>query len=144
MRWGDDYFCRSQPIIMHRCSLWQRSMVEWCVDTLRQKWRLLLGLPLKELSTSAQIASPGGWRFGYPGRARLQPTAAIAQLGERQTEDLKIPGSIPGLGTFVRSPFSSSSPSVPEMGQHCQHNSPCVLPENLQGQFGELVLAQAV
>ena len=24
--------------------------------------------------------------------------AAIAQLGERQTEDLKIPGSIPGLG----------------------------------------------
>ena len=26
--------------------------------------------------------------------------AAIAQLGERQTEDLKIPGSIPGLGTF--------------------------------------------
>ena len=30
----------------------------------------------------------------------LQPpcTAAIAQLGERQTEDLKVPGSIPGLG----------------------------------------------
>jgi hypothetical protein len=27
-------------------------------------------------------------------------TAAIAQLGERQTEDLKVPGSIPGLGTF--------------------------------------------
>ena len=26
-------------------------------------------------------------------------TAAIAQLGERQTEDLKVPGSIPGLGT---------------------------------------------
>ena len=28
------------------------------------------------------------------------PTAAIAQLGERQTEDLKVPGSIPGLGSF--------------------------------------------
>ena len=28
-------------------------------------------------------------------------TAAIAQLGERQTEDLKVPGSIPGLGTFL-------------------------------------------
>ena len=28
------------------------------------------------------------------------PTAAIAQLGERQTEDLKVPGSIPGLGTL--------------------------------------------
>ena len=27
--------------------------------------------------------------------------AAIAQLGERQTEDLKVPGSIPGLGMFV-------------------------------------------
>ena len=26
--------------------------------------------------------------------------AAIAQLGERQTEDLKGPGSIPGLGTL--------------------------------------------
>jgi hypothetical protein len=25
-------------------------------------------------------------------------TAAIAQLGERQTEDLKVPGSSPGLG----------------------------------------------
>ena len=25
-------------------------------------------------------------------------TAARAQLGERQTEDLKVPGSIPGLG----------------------------------------------
>ena len=27
--------------------------------------------------------------------------AAIAQLGERQTEDLKVPGSIPGLGSFL-------------------------------------------
>ena len=30
----------------------------------------------------------------------LNARAAIAQLGERQTEDLKVPGSIPGLGTF--------------------------------------------
>ena len=28
-------------------------------------------------------------------------SAAIAQLGERQTEDLKVPGSILGLGTIV-------------------------------------------
>ena len=28
----------------------------------------------------------------------LAHMAAIAQLGERQTEDLKVPGSIPGLG----------------------------------------------
>ena len=27
-------------------------------------------------------------------------SAAIAQLGERQTEDLKVPDSIPGLGTI--------------------------------------------
>jgi hypothetical protein len=27
--------------------------------------------------------------------------AAIAQLGERQTEDLKVPGSIPGLGMLT-------------------------------------------
>ena len=27
--------------------------------------------------------------------------AAIAQLGERQTEDLKVPGSIPGLGILL-------------------------------------------
>ena len=29
--------------------------------------------------------------------------AFIAQLGERQTEDLKVPGSIPGGGIFVLS-----------------------------------------
>ena len=28
--------------------------------------------------------------------------ALVAQLGERQTEDLKVPGSIPGRGTFPR------------------------------------------
>lgn len=27
--------------------------------------------------------------------------ASIAQLGERQTEDLKVPGSIPGRGSFM-------------------------------------------
>ena len=27
--------------------------------------------------------------------------ADIAQLGERQTEDLKVPGSIPGVGIFI-------------------------------------------
>lgn len=31
--------------------------------------------------------------------AHADTMAAIAQLGERQTEDLKVPGSIPGLGT---------------------------------------------
>ena len=30
-----------------------------------------------------------------------QSRATIAQLGERQTEDLKVPSSIPGLGTNI-------------------------------------------
>ena len=38
------------------------------------------------------------------------PTAAIAQLGERQTEDLKVPGSIPGLGKFSQCKNLASEP----------------------------------
>ena len=38
--------------------------------------------------------------------------AAIAQLGERQTEDLKVPGSIPGLGILRRAlPSAHQQPS---------------------------------
>ena len=33
------------------------------------------------------------------GGRRISVQAALAQLGERQTEDLKVPGSIPGGGT---------------------------------------------
>ena len=39
--------------------------------------------------------------FGMNFRSYFNSTAAIAQLGERQTEDLKVPGSIPGLGTLL-------------------------------------------
>ena len=35
--------------------------------------------------------------------------AALAQLGERQTEDLKVPGSIPGLGKVVQIIFEMLS-----------------------------------
>ena len=38
--------------------------------------------------------------------------AAIAQSGERQTEDLEVPGSIPGLGTFSRSMKLDVSPYI--------------------------------
>ena len=31
---------------------------------------------------------------------KTRTCAAIAQLGERQTEDLKVPGSIPGRGNL--------------------------------------------
>ena len=34
--------------------------------------------------------------------------ADIAQLGERQTEDLKVPGSIPGVGNSFSSPILQS------------------------------------
>ena len=39
--------------------------------------------------------------YGSVFNMRIESRAAIAQLGERQTEDLKVPGSIPGLGIFV-------------------------------------------
>ena len=39
----------------------------------------------------------------------VQNIAAIAQLGERQTEDLKVPGSIPGRGrSFLLRHLSNS------------------------------------
>ena len=34
------------------------------------------------------------------GKSCRKTCAAIAQLGERQTEDLKVPGSIPGRGNL--------------------------------------------
>ena len=39
----------------------------------------------------------------YQSYQEYKPTAraAIAQLGERQTGDLKVPGSIPGLGNLL-------------------------------------------
>ena len=43
--------------------------------------------------------------------SKLTTAAAIAQLGERQTEDLKVPGSIPGLG-IIFSIFQGSAQSV--------------------------------
>jgi hypothetical protein len=42
-------------------------------------------------------------------------SAEIAQLGERQTEDLKVPGSIPGLGKMIPSaslPPQQASPFI--------------------------------
>ncbi len=42
-------------------------------------------------------ASPSGHTAGQS----VSIEAALAQLGERQTEDLKVPGSIPGGGTLL-------------------------------------------
>ncbi len=41
----------------------------------------------------------GGDTFAASGDNK-HAEAALAQLGERQTEDLKVPGSIPGGGTL--------------------------------------------
>ena len=43
---------------------------------------------------------PGTISHGLSKQVRLLSKAAIAQLGERQTEDLEVPGSIPGFGNF--------------------------------------------
>ena len=45
--------------------------------------------------------SGGHQRSVVPTRSLVNNRAAIAQLGERQTEDLKVPSSILGLGISV-------------------------------------------
>ena len=52
----------------------------------------------------------------------LRTEAAIAQLGERQTEDLKVPGSIPGLGILFFS--ASHSESLGELQASILNNFP--------------------
>ena len=53
------------------------------------------------LSSSVSAPRPGRWFLGSHILAVAGTVAAgIAQLGERQTEDLKVPGSIPGHGTY--------------------------------------------
>ena len=57
------------------------------------------------LTHETRVRVPAAERFhiNFDGNAKnMTPVssrhAEIAQLGERQTEDLKVPGSIPGLG----------------------------------------------
>ncbi len=68
-------------------------------------YRGLLALdPLLGEWTPAAGAPAGGPALHVMGSYLPPPAchhAAIAQLGERQTEDLKVPGSIPGLGRLV-------------------------------------------
>jgi hypothetical protein len=55
---------------------------------------------------------------------RLSFGASIAQLGERQTEDLKVPGSIPGRGNLC--PFSLQTTYRTDATRH--HGSDSCLP----------------
>ena len=53
--------------------------------------------------------------------AQRGAVAAIAQLGERQTEDLKVPGSIPGLGTCFS--YRRGRPLSSTVGPMMHHHS---------------------
>ena len=56
-------------------------------------------------------------KISFLGNVRRNPTAyqaATAQLGERQTEDLKVPGLIPGLGIFRSSSNGDAQILLPE------------------------------
>ena len=46
---------------------------------------------------------PPGFTFQFKGDIFTNFVAEIAQLGERQKEDLKVLGSIPGFGKYYRS-----------------------------------------
>ena len=60
--------------------------------------------------------------------------AEIAQLGERQTEDLKVPGSIPGFGNrTIITTFSPLSTKVLFPYYIC-HNTTWIIPNSLGGQ----------
>ena len=50
------------------------------------------------LLTLATLSSKKGLNMTISSLRGMSYQAAIAQLGERQTEDLKVPGSTPGLG----------------------------------------------
>ena len=47
--------------------------------------------------------------------------AAIAQLGERQTEDLEVPGSIPGLGILFLAASGRAPLSADSAAKDCRH-----------------------
>ena len=75
-----------------------RFAVAFCWSALRMVWRA-------SANGFAPVVSEKcvGLCTGKPmrvARAARERSAAIAQLGERQTEDLEVPGSIPGFGRF--------------------------------------------
>ena len=65
------------------------------VDTLKS-WRA--GPSITQLYSNTK-------HLEFSNLSQFSQLAVIAQLGERQTEDLKVPGSIPGRGIFLFSFF---------------------------------------
>ena len=68
------------------------------MQTQINRWLTSLHIPLVGAATNVDLRGAAGVSLATFVILNF-PEAAIAQLGERQTEDLKVPGSIPGLGT---------------------------------------------
>ena len=82
----------------------------WLRQTLSQFARVVKGVDLRSTAGNCawvrtpQLTVYPAAKSVIPGLAafyNLVMCAAIAQLGERQTEDLEVPGSIPGLGILI-------------------------------------------
>ena len=72
------------------------------MQTQINRWLTSLHIPLVGAATNVDLRGAAG--VSLPTFVILNfPDAAIAQLGERQTEDLKVLGSIPGLCILSRS-----------------------------------------
>ena len=69
-------------------------------------YRPILYLPVQIRASASQLSCASS-----EVKFDLITSAAIAQLGERRTEDLKVPGSIPGLGKYSFATFC--------VGYHC-------------------------
>ena len=69
---------------------------------LRPAGRSVRSGPMQLLPGALQVNTGGraGLWLLWNAMWNVDISAAIAQLGERQTEDMKAPGSIPGLGIF--------------------------------------------
>ena len=67
------------------------------MQTQINRWLTSLHIPLVGAATNVDLRGAAGVSLATFVILNF-PEAAIAQLGERQTEDLKVPGSIPGLG----------------------------------------------
>ena len=68
------------------------------MQTQINRWLTSLHIPLVGAATNVDLRGAAGVSLATFVILNF-PEAPIAQLGERQTEDLKVPGPIPGLGT---------------------------------------------
>ena len=89
----------------------EASIVQW-LEFLPSKQEVRVRFPVDAVGGLAQseeryvsnVQAPRS-KLGFSILLRVTG-AAIAQLGERQTEDLKVPGSIPGGGSMLMVPVA--------------------------------------